>query len=79
MADLVLLGTVAIVNVNTVPPVARFGRLTLVLWAVAWATFFVPTAIAVLTLAEASCSRPTVRITDAAAGDVAPKLARQMP
>ena len=31
---------------------ARFGRLTLVLWAVAWATFFVPTAIAVLTLSK---------------------------
>ena len=52
LTDLVLLGTVAIVNVNTVPPVARFGRLTLALWVVAWATFFVPTAIAVLALSK---------------------------
>jgi amino acid transporter len=52
MTDLVLLGTVAIVNVNTVPPVARFGRATLVLWAIAWATFFIPTAVAVLALAR---------------------------
>src|SRR5215510_547039 len=52
LTDLVLLGTVAIVNVNTVPPVARFGRATLALWVVAWATFFVPTAVAVLTLSR---------------------------
>ena len=52
MADLVLLGTVAIVNVNTVPPVARFGRATLVLWGIAWATFFIPTAVAVLALSR---------------------------
>jgi amino acid transporter len=50
LADLVLLGTVAIVNVNTVPPVARFGRATLALWVIAWATFFVPTAVATLEL-----------------------------
>jgi amino acid transporter len=48
LTDLVLLGTVAIVNVNTVPPVARFGRATLAMWVIAWATFFVPTAVAVL-------------------------------
>ena len=52
LADLVLLGTVAIVNVNTVPPVARFGRATLLLWVVAWMTFFVPTAVAVLVLSR---------------------------
>ena len=34
------------------PPVARFGRATLALWVVAWATFFVPTAVAVLTLSR---------------------------
>ena len=52
LADLVLLGTVAIVNVNTVPPVARFGRATLALWVIAWATFFVPTAVAALVLSR---------------------------
>lgn len=52
LADLVLLGTVAIVNVNTVPPVARFGRTTLLLWVVAWATFFIPTAVATLVLSR---------------------------
>src|SRR5919109_2368956 len=52
LADLILLGTVAIVNVNTVPPVARFGRATLLLWVVAWATFFVPTAVATLVLSK---------------------------
>jgi amino acid transporter len=43
---------VAIVNVNTVPPVARFGRATLALWVVAWATFYIPTAIAVIALSR---------------------------
>jgi glutamate:GABA antiporter len=52
LTDLVLLGTVAIVNVNTVPPVARFGRATLALWALAWVAFFVPEAIAVLVLSR---------------------------
>jgi amino acid transporter len=52
LADLVLLGTVAIVNVNTVPPVARFGRATLALWVIAWMTFFVPTAVAALVLSR---------------------------
>ena len=52
LTDLVLLGTVAIVNVNTVPPVARFGWATLALWVLAWAAFFVPVAIAVLTLSR---------------------------
>lgn len=52
LSDLVLLGTVAIVNVNTVPPVARYGWATLAMWVVAWATFFVPTAVAVLVLSR---------------------------
>ena len=52
LADLVLLGTVAIVNVNTVPPVARYGRATLLLWVIAWATFFVPTAVAAIVLSR---------------------------
>ena len=52
LTDLVLLGTVAIVNVNTVPPVAGLGRATLALWVIAWAAFFVPEAIAVLALAR---------------------------
>src|SRR5262245_14013926 len=52
LIDLVLLGTVAIVNVNTVPPVARFGRATLAMWVLAWLTFFVPTGVAVLVLSR---------------------------
>jgi amino acid transporter len=48
----VLLGTVAIVNINTVPPVVQFGRATLALWVLAWVTFFVPTAVAVLVLSK---------------------------
>jgi amino acid transporter len=52
LADLVLLGTVAIVNVNTVPPVARYGRATLVLWGLAFGAFFVPEGIAVLALSR---------------------------
>ena len=52
LTDLVLLGTVAIVNVNTVPPVAGYGRATLVLWVVAFAAFFVPEGIAVLALSR---------------------------
>jgi amino acid transporter len=52
LVDLVLLGTVAIVNVNTVPPVAVFGRATLLLWMLAFAAFFVPEAIAVIALAR---------------------------
>ena len=48
--DLVLLKVVAIVNINNVPPVAVYGRTSLVLWTLAFAAFFVPEAIAVLTL-----------------------------
>ena len=50
--DLVLLKVVAIVNINNVPPVAVYGWTSLVLWIVAFVTFFVPEAIAVLTLAR---------------------------
>jgi amino acid transporter len=52
LTDLVLLGTVAIVNVNTVPPVAGLGRATLLLWVVAFMAFFVPEAIAVMALSR---------------------------
>jgi glutamate:GABA antiporter len=52
LADLVLLGTVAIVNVNVVPTVGGFGRATLLLWVVAWLAFFVPEAVAVLVLSK---------------------------
>ena len=52
LTDLVLLGTVAIVNVNVVPTVGGFGRATLLLWVVAWLAFFVPEAIAVLVLSR---------------------------
>jgi amino acid transporter len=50
--DLVLLKIVAIVNINNVPPVAVYGWTSLVLWALAFLTFFVPEAVAVLTLAR---------------------------
>ncbi len=52
LLDLVLLGTVAIVNVNTVSPVVRFGWATLALWVLAWAAFFVPTGVAVVELSR---------------------------
>jgi amino acid transporter len=52
LTDLVLLGTVAIVNVNVVPPVGGFGWATLGLWMLAWVAFFVPEAIAVLVLSK---------------------------
>ena len=50
--DLVLLKVVAIVNINNVPPVAVYGWMSLVLWVVAFATFFVPEAVAVLALSR---------------------------
>jgi len=50
--DLVLLKVVAIVNINNVPPVAVYGRTSLVLWAIAFAAFFVPEAVAVIVLAR---------------------------
>lgn len=46
--DLVLLKVVAIVNINNVPPVAVYGWTSLLLWVLAFVTFFVPEAIAVL-------------------------------
>ena len=50
--DLVLLNVVAIVNINNVPPTAVHGWASLALWTLAFAAFFVPEAIAVLTLAR---------------------------
>ncbi len=46
--DLVLLKIVAIVNINNVPPTAVFGRVSMVLWTLAFVAFFVPEAVAVL-------------------------------
>ena len=48
--DLVLLNVVAIVNINNVPPVAVYGWASLALWLLAFCAFFVPEAVAVLTL-----------------------------
>ena len=48
--DLVLLKIVAVVNINNVPPVAVYGWSSLALWLLAFVTFFVPEAVAVLTL-----------------------------
>jgi glutamate:GABA antiporter len=50
--DLVLLKIVAVVNINNVPPVAVYGWTSLLLWALAFAAFFVPEAIAVLVLSR---------------------------
>jgi amino acid transporter len=50
--DLLLLKLVAIINVSLLPPVAGYGRVTLLLWAAAFFLFFVPEAIAVLALAK---------------------------
>src|SRR5256885_14497640 len=50
--DLVLLKIVAIVNINNVLPVAVYGWASLGLWTLAFMVFFVPEAIAVLTLAR---------------------------
>lgn len=48
--DLVLLKVVAIVNINNVPPVAVYGWISLALWLLAFVTFFIPEAVAVLVL-----------------------------
>jgi amino acid transporter len=48
--DLVLLKIVAIVNINNVPPVAVYGWTSMALWVLAFVTFFLPEAVAVLTL-----------------------------
>lgn len=50
--DLVLLNVVAIVNINNVPPVAVFGWASLALWTLAFVAFFIPEAIAVVTLSR---------------------------
>src|SRR5262249_31894570 len=50
--DLVLLKVVAVVEINNVPPVAGDGWATLGLWVLAFVLFFVPEAIAVLTLSR---------------------------
>jgi glutamate:GABA antiporter len=50
--DLVLLKIVAIVNINNVPAVAVYGRTSLALWILAFVCFFVPEAIAVVTLSR---------------------------
>lgn len=49
--DLILLNVVAIVNINNVPPTAVFGGVAMALWALAFVAFFVPSAVAVLTMA----------------------------
>jgi amino acid transporter len=50
--DLVLLKVVAIVNINNVPAVAVYGRASMLLWVLAFVAFFVPEAVAVLTLSR---------------------------
>ena len=50
--DLVLLKLVAIVNINNVPPVAVYGWTSLAFWGLAFLTFFVPEAIAVLVMSK---------------------------
>ena len=50
--DLVLLKIVAVVNINNVPAVAVYGRKSLALWVLAFVCFFVPEAIAVVTLSR---------------------------
>ena len=50
--DLVLLKIVAIVNINNVPPVAVYGKASLILWSLAFLAFFVPEAVAVLTFSR---------------------------
>jgi len=46
--DLVLLKVVAIVNINNVPAVAVYGWTSLGLWLLAFVTFFLPEAVAVM-------------------------------
>ena len=50
--DLILLMIVAIVNINNVPPVAIYGKASLLLWALAFAAFLLPETVAVLTMAK---------------------------
>ncbi len=51
-ADLVLLKIVAIVNINNVPPVAVYGKTSLILWTLAFVVFFIPEAVAVMTFSR---------------------------
>src|SRR5262245_39638217 len=50
--DLVLLKVVAIVNINNVPAVAVYGWASLALWLLAFVTFFLPEAVAVMTFSR---------------------------
>jgi amino acid transporter len=50
LRDLVSLKIAAIVNLTLIPAVAIYGGATLILWALAFVAFFVPSAIAVLSL-----------------------------
>jgi glutamate:GABA antiporter len=52
MRDLVLLKVIAIVNFGLIPAVSVYGRATLVVWVLAFGVFFVPSVIAVLSLAR---------------------------
>jgi len=50
--DLVLLKIVAIVNFSLIPAVSVYGRATLLVWLLAFGVFFVPSMVAVLSLAR---------------------------
>lgn len=50
--DLVLLKIVAIVNINNIPPTAVFGRVSMLLWVLAFVAFFLPEAVAVLVFSK---------------------------
>lgn len=50
--DLVLLKIVAIVNINNVPPTAVFGRVSMLLWTLAFVAFFIPEAVAVVVMSR---------------------------
>jgi amino acid transporter len=50
--DLLLLKLVAIINVSLLPPVAGLGRPALWLWVAAFALFFIPEVVAVLSLSK---------------------------
>ncbi len=52
LRDLVLLGVAAILNLSLVPPGAGHGRLSLLLWTLAFLVFFLPEAVAVLAFAK---------------------------
>jgi amino acid transporter len=52
LRDLFFLKIAAIVNLTLIPAVAIYGGATLVMWGLAFVAFFVPSAIAVLSLAR---------------------------